>query len=929
MFGRDLELERVDVVLERACSGPAGLLVEGGPGIGKSTVWRDAVARAQVREWLVLEAAPSEPDAALAFSGLGDLFDRLPDGVVAGLPEPQRRALEAALFRVDASQAPFDRQALPRAVLNVLRALAVDGVVVAVDDEQWLDHASARALSFALTRVREERVCLLLARRAASAGQLWGELSRGFTGLEVLELGPLGFEAIRRLVGTVLGATLERRLVARIFEVSGGNPLYALAIARELARSSPNGDREIRLPASLSEAIGRRLRRLPARAQAPLLVVAAAANPTLELLAAAVDGFKEGDLDAAVQAGVLEGDGGSVAFTHPLLASVHYESAAAEQRRGVHRRLAAVLSDPEERAVHLALASSAPDEQVALVLAKAAALAARRGAPEAAADLLAHAARLTPAEMERSRWERTIDAAEQHFAAGAGRRSRALLEQLLEGGLSGPTRARALMALAQGRSDDFDASRALFAQALSEAGDDHRLRARIEILFCDYSTNFVDYLAMLEHAQAAVQAAELAGDATLLASALAILGSSISARGGDPSEVFRRAVELEDPDDEMTRTSFLPSVCYANSLRANDDLVPARPLLEHAEQRARRRGEELDRFIMLVRLTDLTWRAGDTLAAGRYLAQAATAASEQANPELDSWVADMESVQAADRGEIDFARQKALEALAIANENRDGSMALMTGAILAKIELWAGDPDAAHARLKPLRDWVLQHGPWYLGWRMLTLWSCDIEALIATGKLDDAAVVLDDLRRRAAASGNPHAIALAKRCEGLLLAALGDITAAIEAMHSALEHHAQRPQPFELARTLLEKGTLERRAKHKTAANATLHEALDTFQRLGAELWAQRARDEISRVGLRRRASRDGLTPAEDRVAELAVAGKSNVEIAQALFMSQRTVEAHLTSIYRAFGVRSRTQLAVTMPATKTGSEPGTPDTHL
>jgi len=197
----------------------------------------------------------------------------------------------------------------------------------------------------------------------------------------------------------------------------------------------------------------------------------------------------------------------------------------------------------------------------------------------------------------------------------------------------------------------------------------------------------------------------------------------------------------------------------------------------------------------------------------------------------------------------------------------------------------------------------------FLGSLTLPMWSTDVEALIALGRLDEADPVVTDLRQRAARSDNPHAVAIGHRCDGQLLAARGDIAAAIEAMDAALEAHRERPVPLELGRTLLELGALQRRARRKTAAKRTLEEAVAIFEPLEARLWIDRARDELTRIGLRRAALSEGLTPAQTRVAELAAAGLSNQEIASTLYMSTRTVESHLTKIYREYGVRSRAQL--------------------
>jgi DNA-binding CsgD family transcriptional regulator len=192
----------------------------------------------------------------------------------------------------------------------------------------------------------------------------------------------------------------------------------------------------------------------------------------------------------------------------------------------------------------------------------------------------------------------------------------------------------------------------------------------------------------------------------------------------------------------------------------------------------------------------------------------------------------------------------------------------------------------------------------------LGLWAWDVEALLALGRVDDAEAVTGDLASRAAAQANPHALAVGQRCRGLLLAARGDLVAAVAALDDALATHALRPIPAEIGRTLLERGSLQRRAKRKSDAKRSLEEAVAILEPLGAALWVSRARDELGRIGLRRPGAAEGPTPAQRRVAELVVSGASNREIAGALHMSLRSVESHLTSLYRQFGVRSRAQLA-------------------
>jgi DNA-binding CsgD family transcriptional regulator len=923
VFGREPECTRIEQLLDRAAVGPVGIAVEGPPGIGKTTVWRHAVHAAARRGFHVLEAAPAEADAPLAFSGLGDLFDGLVADAVAGLPDPQRRAFGAALFLSDAGDAPVDVEALPRAVLGVLRRLAVEApVVLAVDDEQWFDRASGRVLAFALRRIRDERVCLLLSRRSDSHGPMWPELQDGFSaGIDVVALAGVDLPTTRRLLGDVLESKIPRRVIERVHQVSGGNPLYVLALGRELRRANAADDdwRELPIPDTLGDAIAQQLEHVRAGVEAPLCAVAALAEPTVALLGAALGDFDVRDLDGAVRAAVIEINGERIQFTHPLLASVHYASVPAAERHELHLRLAGVVPDPEERALHLALGTQEPDEHVAHELEHAATLALTRGAPESAAELLGHAIRLTPPDRDEARWSRTTAAAEHHYAAGEFEQARILLEQLLLEQPDGRTSARARLQLAMVRTDDFEFAASMLEQALVDAGDDDRLTAEISRVYADWSGNLGDYGGMLKRAQHALASAERLGDPGPIASALAGLAAVLFNQGqGIRHDLFERAIELERPAGEVGSTYYLPSSIYGTHLRIDHDLEAARPLLERAVARARRNGEEAEVIPMLVRLARLESEAGNCAAADRWVAEASEAAGQQANDEMDSWVAHLEGEIAVSRGRLEQAREHAEEARRLGRASGDAQMQRDGDVLLADIELWSGNAEAAHRRLAPRRDWAIANGPWYLGWITLALWSSDIEALIALDRLEEAKRVLDDLLARARPYPNPHARAIAKRCEGLLLAARGELASAIEAMDAALIEHAQRPLPLEIGRTLLEKGSIERRAKRKTAAKRTLEQSLAVLEPIDAAIWVARARDELGRIGLRRPAVSEGLTPAQSRVAEMAVAGATNREIAQALYMSERSVEAHLTKVYRELGIRSRAQLSGALAAAST-----------
>ena len=235
----------------------------------------------------------------------------------------------------------------------------------------------------------------------------------------------------------------------RIHQSSGGNPLYALAIADELrARQARGaGTRDVPIPPTLADAITTRLGHVDRRARDALLVAAAVSHPTLGILQAVVPEFALSDLDSAERSGVIALDGQQVRFAHPLLAAAYEASAPPAKRRELHRVLAAVVQSEEERAHHLARGAEAPDHATAAVLEQASGAATDRGAPEAAADLLEDAARLTPIDAAEARQSRLLAAAEQHYAASQYERARVLLEQLLRDLRGGPIRARALAQL--------------------------------------------------------------------------------------------------------------------------------------------------------------------------------------------------------------------------------------------------------------------------------------------------------------------------------------------------------------------------------------------------------------------------------------------------------------------------------------------------
>ena len=917
LIGRDAERVRVEELLDAAASGPVGCILEGMPGIGKTTLCRDCVESARRRGFAVLETAPSEPESVLAFSGLGDLFEHLTDEALATLPEPQAHALKAALSLEDVPDGSRESQALPRAILGLLRELSQAGpVLLAIDDEQWLDPASARVLAFALSRLREEPIAVILARRPEPSGALSAELGRRFngSGLETIALEPLPMSTLKSLLEARLKRTISHPLLRRIHQAAGGNPFYALAIATELETRHAAGDRADELPIArtLADAIELRLGHLDPRANTAMLAIAALSQPTLGMLQAAIPDFALSDLESAERAGVIDVSGGRLRFTHPLLASTHYANTPASQRREFHRLLATVIDDEEERARHIALGAEAPDRDIADTLERAARVAARRGATESAAQLLEDAARLTPVDQALAWSERTVAAAEHRFNSGEVSRARQMLEDVIPDLTAGPLRGRARLQLGLILGDEPRLAMELLEAALADADEDDLLRIEIEAELPSAACSIGRLQSAKRHAAAAVPSADRLGDPNLVAKTLgSLLVTSVCV--GEPlqRDLLARLSAMEDLPGISTYHQ--PSTAIGLALYWAGDPDGARPLLEQAAKRALARGEEWDRLGVLLALALLEREAGNRQMADLHHQAAEDALGEFAEGHL--WLRCVDAARALERGDLSLARKIAADVVAQSDTTGRAWQTARAVPVLSAVELLSGEPEQAHHHLKELRERLVSSGFGPAGSAKADVWSQDVEALVAIGRLDEAEEVLAELRVRAEHCAVAHVDALAARCEGLLLAARGDLIGGIEAMDAALAAHARCQRPFELGRTLLEKGSIERRVKRKAAAKQTLEQALTILEPLDATPWVRRTRDELSRIGLRRARATEGLTAAQGRVAALVADGLSNPQIARELHMSLRTVESHLSRVYREYGVSSRAQLVAAFAA--------------
>ena len=911
LIGREQELGLIEEFVRRIANGPAALVLSGRAGIGKTALWDAGVEQGRKSNAIVLEYRGTESEAFVPFAGLSDLFAGVRDAAFSSLPAPRRRALEVALLLQEPGERPPDQRAIGLALVDLVQTLSASRpVLVAIDDLQWLDPSTAAPLQFALRRLGGAPVGLLATARTPAASDLPldvdGCLPAAVTAH--VPIGPLSVGAAYRVLTGCLGPGLSRPELLRLHELTGGNPFYLLEMGRDLkARRVPlSASQPIPVPHGLHELLAERLRRLPQATRDELLVVAAAARPTVDVLEVASGDAERTRraLEGAAAAGVLEFDSSRVRFVHPLLAVVCYQSEPPWRRREVHRRLADLVSEPEERARHLALSVDGPDEAVARELDLAAEHAFARGATAAAAGLHEFAAESTPVRSAAQARRRRLRAATCHRLAGDRDRAASILRELRDQ-VSGVERADVLFELAQGRQGDLSSIARLCEEALSEAAGDAARCARI--------LGFLSWLRLIEGelgsalttAREALASAEQAGEPRLVAPAIARVAMAETWVLDITPGLVEHGVVLERRLPEPLEFHESPTIALARRLICVSELERARSLLEEAATGAAERGDEGTRGHILFHLIMLEWFAGRWDAASVHAASALELAQQLGDEQFRGMVLHGTALVDAHRGEVEAARLAAEHAAVIAGAVSDAIFPIWNEAVLGHIELSLGHIDAAAERLGPLPGRLLA-----LGWNdpADSVWPDTIEALLAAGELERAQFYLDDYEELAQRSGSPWALGVAARCRGMLAFARGQAEVAFAAFERALAEHDRTSSDFERGRTLLALGSVRRRARQRAAARTALDQARERFDAVGAQLWAARASDELERISGRRPSA--DLTATEGRVAHLAARGRMNKEIAAELYMSVHTVEAHLSRAYRKLGIRSRTELA-------------------
>lgn len=909
ILGRESEQERIDALLRTARDAAGGvLLLRGEPGMGKSSLLEEAARRAD--DLRVLTARGLETETHLPFAALARLLAPVVDER-RKLPDAQRVALESGLAL--GTPAPADRFAICAATLGLLRGLAEPTpLLVLIDDAHWLDAATADCIGFVARRVDQLRLALLLAARREDA------IARGLGDLPELEIGALDDPTSDRFLRArlpELAAPVRRQVAA----AAGGNPLALLEIAQSLSPEARRGEAPLPDPLPAFGRIGsifsRRFESLGEEARRCLLFAAAAGDGDVApvLAACRAAGLDPLRLEEAEVAGLVRLGDGRFSFVHPLARSSAYHAAAAPSRREAHRGLAAALGR-ERGAWHLSAAAIGPDEEAASALhAAGKAATARLGHADAAAAF-ERAADLSPAEDRRKR--RLELALQARIVAGEMDRALGLADRFAEtagpqGLLSNPLlqHLRGLLRIATGAFEEGFRDLQELAATVS-AGDASPLSA---FLLADVA-----------------MASLIGGDCrlcgTLADRAAAMLGEGAGDRERGHVLAAVAAGRIFTGDRDGARAAFdevepivahLDPLDWATGVRTHSLAIHVAVALDEHERARRiaadvlavldRAGAIGARANPLGHAADAAFRAGEWNTAWEESGEAILLAEETRADEILVRILPIRARIAAARGLDEEARHMAERAAATAARNGIGVVEPYATATLGFLEVGLGNAEGAIALLRGLgRRLSERHG---LVHPTMIPWRPDLcEALVMTGRIEEARTVADELEDEARRTGGAAGRALAARCRGLVE---DDYEPRFRA---ALEIDRQRPMPFERARTLLAFGTRLHRARRRSEARPFLREAEAVFDSLGATPWSERARAALQAAGSSRRsgrAGRDEPTAQEIRVASAIARGLTIRGAATALFLSPKTVDFHLQQLYGKLSIRSRAELAL------------------
>jgi DNA-binding CsgD family transcriptional regulator len=905
LLGRRAERDVLDRFLAAVRVGESRtLVVRGEPGVGKTALLKYLAGRASGCQ--VAAATGVQSEMELAFAGLHQLLAPMLDRLER-LPGPQRDALRTA-FGMSAGPVP-DRFLVGLAVLGLLSEMAAARPLVClVDDEQWLDHASAQILAFVARRLGAEAVGLVFGARVPS-----GDLA----GLPELVVGGLRDDDARALLGSVLTGPMDERVRDQIVAETRGNPLALLELPRGLTGAELAGGfglpGALSLPRRIEESFRRRVEALPVQTRLLLLLLAAAeptGDPVLLWRAAGQLGIGAEAAGPAAEAALAE-FGARVRFRHPLVRSAAYRSATLEERQQLHRALAKATDpaiDPDRRAWHRAHAAPGPDEDVAAELERSADRVQARGGLAAAAAFLERATVLTPNPAQRA--GRALAAAQAKVQAGGSGAALDLLAMAEAGPLSELQHARvdlarAQLAFATSRGSD---AVPLLLQAAKQLEPIHAGLARATYLDAMIAANFAgrlagpgaDVLAVARAVSAVPPPLHAPGASDLLldglaahynegyAAALPILRRALIAFGGGM------------PADQELRWL---SLAFAAAIHIWDD-DRAEVLSKRYVGRARKVGALIELPLALSRRVYVLLSAGELTAAAT-LVEEVQAATEATGTNFTPYAA--MGLAALHGDEIEAS---ALIEATLKDVPSRGEGLGITAAERANAVLNNGLGHYQKAQAAAQRATVNDRELGFSNWALAEL----IEAATRSGINETAAGAYRRLAEITSASGTDWALGVQARSHALL----SEGEEAEGLYREAITRLGRTRARTELARAHLLYGEWLRRERRRADAREQLRTAHRMLEAMGMEAFVERARRELRATGetARKRtvAITVELTAREAQIARLARDGLSNPEIGTRLFLSPRTVQYHLRNVFTKLGISSRNQLYRVLP---------------
>ncbi|MFH9354549.1 AAA family ATPase [Kitasatospora sp. NPDC017646] len=900
--GREAETAEIirHVGAHRSRSGV--LIVTGDPGAGKSTLLDIAADHARRAGTRVLRSVGSRSEAHLGFAGLHQML-RPVLGAAAGLPARQRGALRAVLGLDECAEAP-GTMVVGLAVLNLLSRVAETAtLLVVVDDAQWIDRGSLEVLSFVARRMDSEPVTLLVGVRTAAA-------LPGFDGeYECLELGPLDGEAANRLLDRQPTPPAGRTRV-RILEEAAGNPLALVELARATALRGPGAiGLEGPLPVTdrLERIFAEHAADLPEATRRILLRLAAADAADARAAAMGLPETDDRAWEPADRAGLVRRDGSVISFRHPLARSAVYHSSSFGDRRRAHLALAELLrEEPDRRAWHLAAATVGPDQDVSTALQHTADRARRRGGFAAAAAARQRAAELSPRREDRARLF-----------------SEAAADAVFTGQLGW---VEHLAAAVRDCSDD----PVLLREAALATG-------RLMSLGSHHTTAFAQLMRVAREADT---------DSSVLLDALAAAAVVRYYSGEDSQHHQIRSLLSRVPDEPAGAAMHAWVLAVCDPAGAGASLVPVLP-----ELIAETKGDHqrltalaivawlLDQTALAARTFDEAfdqWRAHGPFPDGLGCAVGwtrldqgrwAEARSVAADIAATASVAGLDHAEACARvldatvvsllGDPAAARRLVERALSLVDPLESRSVAVFARRALGMAAVAEGDYDTAYAQFRAAFTADGEPVHYHVSHTVLAELAA---AAVRRGEQQHIAELLERSARRLGAGMSARVAALIDRGRALL----ADPEHAEPFFRAALADPAGEQWPFERAQTRLDYGEWLRRRRRIAEARPLLSAALETFQRLGARPWIERARAELRAAGIEATdavpSALAELSPQQQQIVRLAARGLTNREIGERLFLSPRTVSSHLYRVFPKLGITARSQIRDVLE----GALPGT-----